>query len=299
MFDTVTVIWLQQWASPPLTEAMRLVSLSGYVPACLAIAVVCTFGWRTHVGTLIVLEVLFADALTMAGKSQLEWPRPHAIDSRVHELGVSDAFRAGAVTARRADEFGFPSGHVATTVACAGAIATSVGSRWLVGPAVLWISAMAISRMYLGRHFPIDVLGGVAVGLLGLAVAWWTLRGQRRQRGLCHRRGRVVAGLSGIVLTWTVFAEGLGAYGAGRFVGMTSAAYWLAAKDRIDAVPNDGRLLVRLALGLLLMGVTAWSELSLSDPASLAGSAGALVVSALLSAAVLLIPGWIVPLSRR
>jgi hypothetical protein len=54
-----------------------------------------------------------------------------------------------------------------------------------------------------------------------------------------------------------------------------------------------------LALGLLLMGVTAWSELSLSDPASLAGSAGALVVSALLSAAVLLIPGWIVPLSRR
>jgi len=36
MLDTRLVLWLQQWASPALTEIMRAVSLWGYVRSCLA-----------------------------------------------------------------------------------------------------------------------------------------------------------------------------------------------------------------------------------------------------------------------
>jgi hypothetical protein len=41
MLDTSFILWLQQWASPTLTEIMRVVSLWGYVPSCLAVAIVC------------------------------------------------------------------------------------------------------------------------------------------------------------------------------------------------------------------------------------------------------------------
>jgi len=51
MLDTSFVLWLQQWASPALTESMRAVSLWGYVPSCLAVAIVCGFGARLRLGT--------------------------------------------------------------------------------------------------------------------------------------------------------------------------------------------------------------------------------------------------------
>ena len=44
MLNIAPILWLQQRASPALTEIMRAVSLGGYVPSCLAVALVCGFG---------------------------------------------------------------------------------------------------------------------------------------------------------------------------------------------------------------------------------------------------------------
>jgi hypothetical protein len=56
---------------------------------------------------------------------------------------------------------GFPSGHVSATTAFVVGWAMLAGSRrrrWAF--AATWIAAMALSRMYLGRHFLGDVIGG-------------------------------------------------------------------------------------------------------------------------------------------
>ena len=92
MLDTSFVLWLQQSASPALTEIMRAVSLCGYVPSCLAVAIVCGFGWRLRLGVTLILAIVFADAMTVAAKGAFASPRPHAVDARVRTF---DAFESG------------------------------------------------------------------------------------------------------------------------------------------------------------------------------------------------------------
>jgi undecaprenyl-diphosphatase len=56
----------------------------------------------------------------------------------------------------------FPSGHAATAFAAAAIVALLFGGYYYLGfiPALL----VAYSRMYMGVHFPSDVLGGAVLG---------------------------------------------------------------------------------------------------------------------------------------
>jgi len=92
MLDTAPILWLQGWASPAMSEVMRTVSFWGYVPSCLAVAVVCAFGWRPRLGVTLILAIVFADAMTVVAKGALASPRPHAVDARVRTIG---AFESG------------------------------------------------------------------------------------------------------------------------------------------------------------------------------------------------------------
>jgi undecaprenyl-diphosphatase len=63
----------------------------------------------------------------------------------------------------------FPSGHAATSFACAATLAQFVSRR---GQIVLFVLAagIAYSRVYVGVHYPLDVIAGAAIGL-GVATA--------------------------------------------------------------------------------------------------------------------------------
>ncbi len=86
-------------------------------------------------------------------KQFVQRPRPFEILSNVanRELSVSD--------------FGFPSGHTAMVLATAITLWPFVSKqyRWL-----LWLMPImvAISRMYLGVHAPLDIIGGAAIGMM-------------------------------------------------------------------------------------------------------------------------------------
>ena len=93
-------------------------------------------------------------------KPLFERPRPFA----VMEIPLLDA---------RPDSESFPSAHAA--MAAAGALS---GSRIIGGATVvLWPLALVIafSRVYLGVHWPTDILVGAA---LGIAIAWFVLGGR-------------------------------------------------------------------------------------------------------------------------
>lgn len=71
------------------------------------------------------------------------------------------------------DPNSFPSGHTNAAFAFAVAVCLSAPKRWMKVTAVCMAAAMGLSRLYVGVHFPSDVLVGAAVGsLCGLLGAW-------------------------------------------------------------------------------------------------------------------------------
>ena len=72
--------------------------------------------------------------------------------------------------------FSFPSGHTCAAFACCVTWARCTGKRWLRCLCIAAALLMGFSRLYVGVHFPSDVLAGCAVGCL---CAWLSWRAQQ------------------------------------------------------------------------------------------------------------------------
>ena len=64
------------------------------------------------------------------------------------------------------DPNSFPSGHTCAAFAAAGVWLRTLPRRWMRVTGIVMAVLMGLSRLYVGVHFPSDVLAGVLVGLL-------------------------------------------------------------------------------------------------------------------------------------
>lgn len=69
-------------------------------------------------------------------------------------------------------DYSFPSGHTCMSVAAAGALVGLSNRKWAIAGCVL-AALIAFSRMYVGVHYPTDILGGALAGALS---AWIAVR---------------------------------------------------------------------------------------------------------------------------
>jgi membrane-associated phospholipid phosphatase len=306
MFEVHPIIWLQSWSSSTLTAVMNGISLLGYTRAYVAIAVLLAFAFRVRAAVPLLVLIALSGALTDVAKTAAAMPRPDA-DSRVQAL----ALFASELRAREADtptemedSYGFPSGHVsATTTVVIGLGLLLRWSRrtWAIGG--LWIAAMALSRMYLGRHFPGDVIGGVALGAATVWLGFQLLKvGHLAHDSRVHDPWPAHRVMSvAIALSASALLVGLPDAGdAGRMLGTASGALFLVSHDvfaRLSTIKARIMLLVVAAVAFTV----AWVAMSLALDHAPASSASALrlAASALPNAALLIVPACIPARLRR
>jgi len=178
-FDDRLRTLVHDLASPRLTTLMRAASLYGgpavLVPAGLVAAVAFGFkGWRR--GALLVV-------VTLAGAGLLNWLLKFSF-ARVRPASFFDYPLPGSPS--------FPSGHALYAASVFGGLAVLLAARirnrllqlviWLV--AISLILLVGLSRVYLGVHYPSDVVAGYAVGIIWVTTVAF---GDRLAR---HRRRR-------------------------------------------------------------------------------------------------------------
>ena len=65
---------------------------------------------------------------------------------------------------KKAHDFSFPSGHTTNSFAAGWVMFRGLKKRWGV-PALIMAILISLSRLYVGIHYPTDVLAGVVIGL--------------------------------------------------------------------------------------------------------------------------------------
>ncbi|MCE7997124.1 MAG: phosphatase PAP2 family protein [Roseivirga sp.] len=194
MFQTELIIWLQSFESPALNWLMTTVSDLGYSIVYGILMTIIIFGFRLKQSLSVIVAASIVGILTFTLKNSIKFPRPSQVDVSVVEPGqvqinplVENGGATGfwslpsqgalkAVAAQPDWSYGLPSGHVSAATAFFVGIAFFFRSRGLFVFSAIWVPLMALSRMYLGRHFLADVLGGVLVGVAGVVLAALLLR---------------------------------------------------------------------------------------------------------------------------
>jgi undecaprenyl-diphosphatase len=145
----------------PLTTLMLLASawwVKGLVIGGMGVAADLIRRPRSWPVTLlpVAAALLAASALSAVLKEVADRARPSVADTAMTTL-----------TALPADA-SFPSGHALSAFAAAGVV-TVLHPRLRV-PALALAALVGVSRVYLGVHYPLDVLAGAALGLAVSAV---------------------------------------------------------------------------------------------------------------------------------
>jgi membrane-associated phospholipid phosphatase len=136
-----------------LTPAFLVITWLGTVWFMLAQAVVWWLGGKRYKAVYLVAVGGLTLGIIELAKNLVGRPRPVGL---LDHIVQRDVFVTG---------YGFPSGHTALATALALTVTPWLPRRyrWLGG---LWISLVALSRLYLGVHAPLDIVGGFVIGVM-------------------------------------------------------------------------------------------------------------------------------------
>ena len=90
----------------------------------------------------------------------------------VHRIRPFDVKTGIELLINRPTDYSFPSGHTCASFACALVLYRILPKKYGV-PAVILASLIAFSRLYVGVHYPTDVLGGMFVGIFSSCLVLW------------------------------------------------------------------------------------------------------------------------------
>ncbi len=135
------LVW--RYRKPAMTNVKWLQK----VPAC--VVIIAVIGLAVGAADFIASGIL---------KDLVARPRPTRVPELEGVLHLVNGYKSG--------RFGFVSSHAANTMALALLFSLIWRNKIATVGLMLWVAANCYSRMYLGVHYPLDILGGLMVGIL-------------------------------------------------------------------------------------------------------------------------------------
>lgn len=228
------VRWVQNTLGPGMLKPMEMITFLGSEGFVLAMLPLIYWCIHRESGARIGIAVLFSSFLNFYVKEIFHQPRPYDLDPSVGFAKESS--------------YGFPSGHSQTSLTFWG-VALSILPR-IAGILAFALIPMlvALSRIYLGVHFPTDVFGGWALGIVVLLI-YYGLGG--KVEAMLHHwnlRSRIIL-IAALTLVMN-FLMPEDTRMAGAFFG-SAAGFALASKHlRFSAKGTFLKKLLRYLFGL-------------------------------------------------
>ena len=184
--DTEVLLAINGWHAPWADTVMWIISAkTTWIPLYLLLIGLLVWRyrkpaptsvkWLHKVPVCVVMIVAIVAAVGLADfiasgilKQWVARPRPSRVAELEGVLHLVNGYKSG--------RYGFVSSHAANTMACALLFSLIWRNRTATIGLMLWVAANCYSRMYLGVHYPLDILGGLMVGTVVAIVACWVLK---------------------------------------------------------------------------------------------------------------------------
>lgn len=172
--DGNILLWIQEYLREdflnPLIIFITTLGNAGMIWIAASVVLLCIPKTR-KAGVLVILSLVISYIINnLILKNAVARPRPW-----VDVEGLS-------ILIGKPHDFSFPSGHASSSFAAAVVIYKMLPARCGV-PAVILAAAVALSRLYVGVHYPTDVLLGTISGII---IAFGVCRAAQQKKGMEH-----------------------------------------------------------------------------------------------------------------